>query len=227
MTQPNAVLQSILSNFPAAELGSSEQQRVFEGVKSRLLGAPDAGEELKVLFKVTGFADFAMGLMWMIDRAEKSSGQIEFGPEDETLLLSAFRRAVGEVPDTPPAAAEGTAGGDIGEVDKTFATLVDQFSEAVQSGSGESKILLQDLVSECENVATRGGAEDIVELASLLAEFLKYITQSDLMDDVRVINIVSNVSSVVSQWSSTPASGRQGILEEALGSLRDFKSHFE
>ena len=223
MTQANDVLQSILSNFPESELGSGEQQRVFEGIKSRLLGAPDAVEELKVLFKVKGFADFATGLMWMIDRAGKSSGQVTIGPEDETLLLSSFRRAVGDSNPADGAAAPAEAG----EWEKGFASLVEQFAEAVQSGSGESKILLQDLVSECDSLGTRGGGEEIVELSSLLAEFLKYISQTDLLDDVRVINILSNVSSVVTQWSSTPASARQGILEEALASLRDFKSHFE
>jgi hypothetical protein len=223
MTQSNDILQSILSNFPVSELGSDTQQRLFESIKNRLIGAPDSFEELKTLYKVNGFADFATGLMWMVERAEKTSGQTAIGPEDETLLLSSFRKAAGE--QAPSQEGSPPSADDEGE--KGFASLVEQFAEAVQSGAGESKMLLQDLISECESIGRRGGAADFVELSSYLAEFLKYISESDLLDDVRVINILSNASSVVSQWSITAASAREGILEEALASLRDFKSHFE
>ena len=223
MTQTNDVLQTILSNFPENELGSDEQKRVFQAIKSRLIEAPDAVEELKVLYKVKGFSEFATGFMWMMDRAGKSSSQSEIGPEDETLLLSSFRKGVEGT--TAPAEVAAPVGG-AGE-EKTLASLVEQFSDAVQSGSGQSKMLLQDVLSECESVGTKGGGEEIVELSTLLAQFLLYISQIDLLDDVRVINIVSHVSSLLTQWSSAPESARQGILEEALGSLRDFKSHFE
>jgi hypothetical protein len=223
MTQSNDVLQSILSNFPVAELDSDAHRTVFESVKNRLIRATDSFEELKTLYKVKGFADFATGLMWMIERADKSSSQMTIGPEDETLLLSSFRRAVSEK--APSREGSAPSGGDEGE--KGFASLVEQFAEAVQSGAGEGRMLLQYLITECEAIVGRGGASDFVELSSFLAEFLKYIIESDLLDDVRVINILSNVSSVVTQWSNTPASARQGVLEEALATLRDFRSHFE
>jgi len=223
MTQSNDILHSILSNFPVSELGSDIQQGLFENIKNRLLGAPDSFEELKTLYKVKGFSDFATGLMWMVERAEKTSGQTAIGPEDETLLLSSFRRAAGEQASSQDGSAP--SGEDHGE--KGFASQVEQLAEAVQSGAGESRMLLQDLVSECESVGGRGGGADFVELSSHLAEFLKYIIESDLLDDVRVINILSNVSSVVTQWSNTASSAREGTLEEALVSLRDFKSHFE
>jgi hypothetical protein len=233
MTQSNDILRALLANFPAAELPSGEPQRVFEIVKTRITDAPDAGEELKNLYKVKGFSDFAMGLMWMVDRAEKNPGQVSIGPEDETLLLSTFRKAMAEF---APEAAMATpvldvgqpGGGGTGESDpKEFAGQVEQFSEAVQSGSGGTRMLLEDLASECDGIVQQGGAPDLVEFATLFGEFLKYISESELFDDVRVINILSNVSSAVSSWANTPADARAGLLEEALNMLRDFKTHFE
>ncbi|MBI3580190.1 MAG: hypothetical protein HY089_12365 [Ignavibacteriales bacterium] len=47
------------------------------------------------------------------------------------------------------------------------------------------------------------------------------------MDDVRVMNILSNVSSPVSQWANAAPEARGGLLEDGLGPLRDFKSLFE
>lgn len=233
MTQSNDLLRALLQNFPAAELPAGEPQRVFEKIKARINDAPDAGEELKNLYKVKGFSDFAMGLMWMVDRAEKNPGQVSIGPEDETLLLSAFRKAVGEgspqaVEEAPAQESSRVGGGDTGESDpRVFAGQVEQFSESVQSGSGGTRMLLEDLTVECDSVAQQGGVPELVEFATLFGQFLKFISESELFDDVRVINIISNVSSSFSSWANAPAEGREGLLEEALTMLRDFKSHFE
>jgi hypothetical protein len=229
MTQSNEILRTLLSNFPVAELSFGEHQRVFESVKNRLIEAPDSGEELKNLYRVTGFSQFALGLMWMVDRAEKKPGQIAIGLEDETLLLSSFRKAMAEqsFPGQQSDSAE-EAGGGTGEADeKAFAGQIEQFSESVQSGSGGTRMFLEDLVAESETIAREGGASELVEFSFLLAEFLKFISERELLDDVRVINIVSNVSSTVSQWANTPPDARTGIMGEALNMLRDFKTQFE
>jgi hypothetical protein len=47
------------------------------------------------------------------------------------------------------------------------------------------------------------------------------------MDDVRVMNILSNVSSPVSSWAQAAPDGREGILAEGTEILRTFKSLFE
>lgn len=232
MTKSNEILRTLLSNFPLAELSSGEEQSVFEGVKNRLIEAPDSGEELKNLYKVTGFSQFAMGLMWMVDRVEKQPGQIAIGLEDETLLLSSFRKAMAEQSSlgqqsTSAAGVEEVGGGEGGGDEKALAGQVEQFSESVQSGSGGTKMFLEDLVTECDTIARQGGASELVEFCFLLAEFLKFISERELLDDVRVINIISNVSSTVSQWANTPPDARTDIMEEALNMLRDFKTQFE
>ena len=233
MTQANDILRALLSNFPAAELPSGEPQKLFETIRTRLGSASDATEELKNLYKVNGFSDFATGLMWMVDRAMRNPGQVSIGPEDETLLLSTFRRAVAARPsgeeDTaiqqehvPAAGVEG-AGVNI----QTFAGQVEQFSDAVQSGSGGIRMLLEDLIGECDVVVGGSGGQDLIQFATLFREFLKYLSEGDLFDDVRVINILSNVSSTVSQWANTPPEAQADMLEEALNLLQDFKTHFE
>ena len=228
MTTSNKILQTLLSNFPLAELSSGEQQNMFESVKNRLIEAPDSGEELNNLYKVTGFSQFAMGLMWMIDRAEKSPGQIAIGLEDETLLLSSFRKAMAEQSSPGQQSASAAEVIEIGEADeKAFAGQVERFSESVQSGSGGTIMFLEDLVTESETIARQGGASELAEFCSLLVEFLKFISERELLDDVRVINIVPNISSTVSQWANTPPDARTGIMEEALSILRDYKTQFE
>jgi hypothetical protein len=233
MTQSNDILSALLGNFPVAELSSGEAQRVFGSIKARLTDAPDVGEELKNLYRVKGFSDFAMGLMWMVDRAEKNPGQVSIGPEDETLLLSSFRKAMEEVApqaanaipvqDLSQAGGRGAGGSD----PRGLVDLVEQFTEAVQSGSPGTRTLLEDLASRCDDHVQQGGAPDVVEFAARFGVFLKYISERELFDDVRVINILSNVSSTVSSWANTPADAQSGLLEEALSILRDFKTHFE
>lgn len=232
MAPTNEMVHSLLANFPVAELASDEERRVFEGIKNRVVGAPDALAELKYLYKIKGFSDFAVGLMWIAERAAKNPEMAAVSPEDETLLLSSFRRAVGEhVPppaqSAPPEGTVDVTGAPRGETDKAFAAKLEQFAEAVQSGTEGRGTMLESLFNECEAATTLSNGEDFKELGTLLAEFLKYIAENELLDDVRVINIVSNVSSSVSQWAISPAEARTSVLEEALSILRDFKTHFE
>jgi hypothetical protein len=231
MTKSNDILQALLANFPISELDPGEQQGVFESIRTRLIDAPDSSDELRNLYKVKGFSDFATGLMWMVDRAEKNPGHAAIGPQDETLLLSSFRRAMVENPpaggenlptEAAPAAVE-TGGFD----EKGYAGQVEQISDAIQSGSGGARMLLEDLVTESQAIAESGKPAELAEFGSLFAEFLNYIAANELLDDVRVINILSNVSSNISQWSTTPPDSRADIMEGALSMLRDFKSHFE
>ncbi len=206
---------------------------MFESIRSRLIDAPDSSEELKNLYKVKGFSDFATGLMWIVDRAIKNPGLAAIGPQDETLLLSSFRKAMAEIPSSgqesaPVAEVAVSSAKGAGTFDeKAYASQVEQLSDAIQSGSGGVKMLLEDLANESQAIGSRGEPAELTEFSTLLSEFLKYIGQNELLDDVRVINILSNVSSNISQWSKTPPESRADLMEETLSMLRDFKSHFE
>ncbi len=61
----------------------------------------------------------------------------------------------------------------------------------------------------------------------MLIEFLTYIETNQYIDDVRVMNIVTNVQEPYTLWSKTPPDQRSGILDPAIEMLRDFKVMFE
>jgi hypothetical protein len=226
MTQTNDVVRTLFANFPIAELGSEEQRQVFDKLKMRFTGSADAAVELRNLYKVKGFSDFASVMMWILERAQKDPQLAATSPEDETLLLSSFRRALGEqgLASEPVLPSDG-ATGSIDE--RGFASQLERFSEVVQSGIEGRGAQLESLFSVCEGIANQSSDDDFRQFGSLLSDFLKYIAESELLDDVRVINIVSNIASSVSQWAIAPPDARHGLMEEALGLLRDFKTHFE
>ena len=221
MAQQHDVLATILESFPVAELSTDVQQTTFLGIKNRLLSAPDVEEELKTLYKVNGFSDFAAGLLWVVDRAAKSPATPGISMEDETLLLATFRRALGEQAAAPSPAPGG------GEVEIALATALERFTEAVQGGTEDRETFHVSLLGMAEGPDLQSIGGDAAQFAGLLADFLKYISENQLFDDIRVINILSNVSSSVSQWANTSPDARAGILEESLNLLRDFRSQFE
>jgi hypothetical protein len=223
MAQQHDVLANILESFPVAELSPGVQQEAFLGIKNRLLSASNVEAELKTLFKVSGFSDFAAGLLWVVDRAAKSPGTPGISMEDETLLLATFRRALGDIIVEP---SPGTgAGGN--EAELALATSLERFSEAVQGGTDDRETFHVSLLGMTEGPELQEVGGEAAQIATLLADFLRYIADNQLLDDIRVINILSNISSSISQWANTPAEGRSGIIEESLSLLRDFRSQFE
>jgi len=109
-----------------------------------------------------------------------------------------------------------------------FAGLLEKFLEAVQGGSDDRSTLMSDVKKECNTVlALSSPPEEYKQFCQLLVEFLQYITDNQFLDDVRVMNIVSNIQDPVSQWARTEPGGRTGLLDPAIEILRDFKTMFE
>jgi hypothetical protein len=226
MTQTNDVVNTLFANFPVEELGSEEQRTVFGRLKTQFGNTPDAAVELRNLYKVKGFSDFASVIMWILERSRKDPVLAATKPEDETLLLSTFRRAM--VDQGLASQSAPVVGQESGAIDEAgFASLLDRFSEAVQSGIEGRGSQLESLFGECERISQLTDDAEFKQFGGLMSDFLKYIAESELLDDVRVINIVSNISSSVSQWAIAAPDARHGLMEEALGMLRDFKTHFE
>ena len=224
MTQTDEVVRTLFANFPTGELRSDEQRQIFDRLKTRFGQIPDGAAELKNLYTVKGFSDFAAVMMWIRERAQKDPQLAATTPEDKALLLSTFRRAMGEQ-GLPSASSANGGTGASGE--KDFASELERFSEAVQSGIQGRGAQLESLFNYCEGIANSTADPDFKQFGALMADFLKYIAESELLDDVRVINIVSNISSSVSQWAISPSDAQHGPMEEALGMLRDFRTHFE
>lgn len=270
MSQAHDALRTLLGTVPLAELSNDQQRTTFEAILQRLVSVSDLETELKSLYKVRDFSDFATLLLWLVNRAEKEGG-FQLGPGDASLVLSSFRAAIGGVvppsaspspslgaddpfaafgggavqsggeeqpsslegffsesssnqQDSPgPAAAAPADSGD----EKEFSALLEQFVEAMQSGEDARVALLERVVAVCSIVGSGEFADDYKEYCRYMTEFLSYISENQYLDDVRVMNILSNVSSPVSQWANTAPTERQGLLEEGIAPLRDFKSLFE
>lgn len=256
MNRAHQYVNTLLENLPLHELGSTENREVFEKIRERLTNASDLGAELKTLYRVNSFSQFALSLLWIADQVERNPALLEPRPEDETLVLSAFQNAVmegSEAVETPqaesaeaqPAGFEETPGAEMAPLfeqgavsemagstddrDQQFAALLERFVEAVQSGSDDRGPLLDELLGVCSQAAApeSGAADDFRELAQLLSEFLQYISENQYLDDVRVMNITSNITDPVLQWAKALPEERAGLLESGSSMLRDFRSLFE
>lgn len=117
---------------------------------------------------------------------------------------------------------EGTSDPDI------YGRLLERFLEAVQSGSDDRAPLLERLRANCAAVSADGAAaEEFKRYSEMVNDLLGYINDHQLLDDVRVMNLVTNIQEPFSQWLSTAESDRSGILDQSLETLKDFRTMFE
>jgi hypothetical protein len=229
MSKAQEAVLDLLGGIPVDELSSDEHRTVLDVIKRRLESAPDLEAELRLLYKVQGFSDFALCLMWLARQAEAATQPELATTANAALVFSTFQRALGGGANAPIAGSPGSVVAvGIGEGEsKAFSSLLEQFVEAIQSGDDRRVALLEEVVKSCELHAAGEFAEDFRLFCSLLAEFLRYILENQLLDDIRVLNILSNIASPVVRWEQSAPEARVGLFEEEINLLRDFKSHFE
>jgi hypothetical protein len=277
MNRTQKYISLLLERLPKYELRSYEHQKNLDRIRDRISSAPDIHEELVYLYRVKDCADFALSLMWIADKVEKDSAKEESTIDEETLVFSKFRQAMGDAspsdqgsefagtimdlpglqgfrspspsppesmsvpsseppidtifgttaqfPDISQPASSGSPAST--EQERGFAVLLEQFFESVQSGNDDRTKLLSNIVDECNRVlASVAAAEDYKQFCRLLTEFLQYISDNQYLDDVRVMNILSNIQDPFSQWARS-TSDRTGLLDPVNDILRDFKTMFE
>jgi predicted HTH domain antitoxin len=272
-----------MENVSEGHIASDDHRLIFAKIKEKLANAEDFEGELRALYKVQGFDEFALSLMWIAELLEIDPTRLEYDIEEQGWVVDRFRHAVGdtapaplddlptpeifpetaqevapegiweqeasdaaqepvqeETPEMPTHLLMETAGHiDASEqsvyappsnVDESeFGPLLEQFVEAMQSGSENREGLLSQVLVQANAIAApgSGASEELAEFSLYLIEFLNYITGSEYLDDVRVMNILSNVSGPVASWSQAAPDGRSGLLAEAVEMLRSFKSLFE
>jgi hypothetical protein len=151
-----------------------------------------------------------------------SSPEPEATPE---VLLDSWGKEPQAPTQTPSMGGSTTMGK---EQEHDFATLLERFLESVQSGNDDRTTLLSDVINECNTVVTADLVpEDYKQFCQLLVEFLQYILDNQYIDDIRVMNIVSNIQDPVNQWARSEQNNRTGLLDPAIEILRDFKTMFE
>lgn len=269
MKKAQQVLSQFLEQVPPSQFASEDDQIKFDRLRQKLAGADDLGVELRSLYKVRGFSDLALSLLWVAERVEKDAARLEILPEEETLVKRQLGIAFGEsVPTvtpeiptellsrpaeevfpTPPAPIEEppTASVEVPQTDQPaippevspaplpvatgaegeFAALVEKFVEAMQGGDDTRNDLMNQVRRQAEGFAGGGSPEMLQQYCRHLLEFLSYVEENQFMDDVRVMNILSNITSPLSQWAAAAPDQRSGLLDEGVATLMDFKSLFE
>ena len=109
-----------------------------------------------------------------------------------------------------------------------FGRILERFLEAVQSGSDDRASLLERLRASCTMIGSDASTgEEYQRYAVLIRDFLSYISEHQLLDDVRVMNLVTNIQDPFGQWLSTPEGDRAGILDQCHEMHKDFRTMFE
>jgi hypothetical protein len=269
MNRSQKYISILLERLPKWELRSYEHQTSLDRIRDRISSASDIRKELDALYKVKGFADFALSLMWIANKVEKDPALEESTLAEETLVFTKFRQAMGDAsiteeeisiaeevsslstseihspsvqtPDvlldstwnpeagTPMPEQQISSGPTMGrDHERNFANLLEKFLESVQSGSEDRTAIMANVIKECKMIVSSGtAAEEHKRFCNLLIEFLQYITDNQFLDDVRVMNIVSNIQDPVAQWALSEQADRSGLLDQAIDILRDFRTMFE
>ncbi len=109
-----------------------------------------------------------------------------------------------------------------------YGRLLERFLEAVQSGGDDRSELLGRLRANHRAIQSDTTVpEEYQRYAGLMEDFLGYIDEHQLLDDVRVMNLVTNLQEPFGQWLSTDEANRPGILDQCVEMHRDFRTMFE
>ena len=257
----------MLHRLPKWELSLYEHQTTLDKIRERLASTNNLQEELRRLYTVKDYSEFAMSLIWMAEKVERNAEKYDSTPEEDELVFSLYRKAVGEglAPTLPPTfeftlpAQEQTTTspvvaepkqndsiwGDLTSFSntvqeqpmavpaasspvKSFSALLDQVLQAIQSGADDRSSLLDTLIAECKNIlADANTPEECRSFCQPLQEFLDYVVADELIDDIRVMNIISNIQGPFAQWEQADSGNRAGILDGAIEILQDFRTMFE
>jgi hypothetical protein len=286
MNRTQKYISVLLERLPKWELRSYEHQTTLDQIRDKITSTSDLQTELQSLYRVHGFAEFALSLMWIADKVEKEMTLDESTLAEETLVFEKLRSALGELAEPPqeltsknePDDGQSLSGlgaavistserlslsstptpesmstpdvllhswgaqpqepsqesavqsdGVLGEEQvRNFAYLLEHLLESVQSGSDDRTTSVTNVLNECNVVIGAVSAPaDYKQFCQLLSEFLQYISENQFLDDIRVMNIVSNIQDPVNQWAQSDQSNRTGLLDPAIDILRDYKTMFE
>lgn len=250
MSHSKDYLIKLLDSVHPFELTSDEQQVIFRKIRNRLHDGSDIHIDLQTLYKVNEFYNFALVLMYIVEQSEKNPSKTMFSSDEKMLVVWNFIRAMGGVPTSDIKVVEVIEEEDeetidVGhQIDETpsfelsvnetisieaFGFRLDQLIEAMQQGDDSRQSLLSEIIS----MAQRYGSEkeeilkDFNNLAIHIVEFLTYVHEEDLYEDVRVMNLLSNLSSTAGAFQHDSDEEKISAIQESITTLSDFRSLFE
>jgi hypothetical protein len=263
MKRTQQYLLSMLDRLPVWDLTGDAPRNVMDSIKERIAGTDDLQPELRKLFRVRGFGEFALGLLWISDKVDRDPARVDSTEEEEKFIFSLFRKALattgpitggepspvapaepepGFVPEPKPEPMSDLLGAGAPAIpepvkpvstagdhpERAFSGVLEKLVEALQSASDDRADQLKDTIAKCDAMAAMDGAADeLKQFCFLLQGFLHYVTDHQLIDDVRVMNIISNAQEPYSQWARLEDMERAGMLDQAIEILRDSKAMFE
>ena len=95
MTQAQQYIDTLLGHIPTWELKSIEDRNMFDEIKERLATSEDLTADLAALYRVKGLADFALCLLWIMEKAETNPWQSDPSADEENLVFTMFKKARG------------------------------------------------------------------------------------------------------------------------------------
>ena len=152
---------------------------------------------------------------------DEDPGSTESAGHDEAEAGFASSEETDEVPVELPTGEATTDPAQIG-------ILLEQLVEALQAGADERDHYLVSLRASFTACLSDGSTDDALRrYAEIVDDFLGYVQENELLDDVRVMNFFTNVQEPFSQWVASPEGEREGVLEQAIDFLTDFRAMFE
>jgi hypothetical protein len=297
MTQSQQYLVSMVERLPIEDLPSDAQRSTFGHILTRLSSAENINAELRRLYRVKGFSEAALGMLWVVDQTDRDSGRPEANGDEETFVFARVRRALSTVdgilkesfqyeeerfpppaPDlfaqasiqvaeeqtyaspslqersadsdpfgfsaraaavepaaysnqefpSPPSLALDSETTDADAPEAALGRLLDRFLEAIQVGSEDRVPLMQSVLNQCGMIEARpDSANDVNECMTLLEEFLRFVDDQQFLDDVRVMNAISNFQDPYAQWVNADGADRASLMEQAIEVLKNAKAMFE
>jgi hypothetical protein len=184
MNRTQQYLLALLDRLPVWELSGEAPRSTMERLKDRLANVDDHQPEIRRLFRVRGFADFALGLLWISDKVERDPARVDSTEEEERFMFSLFRKAMASsggaaVTDAPPASAPEPEPGFVPEPamdsapaaapepsgrsapagddhpERQFSGQLERLVEALQSASDDREALLKETIAKCESMTDR------------------------------------------------------------------------
>lgn len=187
------------------EHGHSPEASKVGKIVQKLAQADEIHTALCTLYHVDQFDQFALRLMWYLDKAERGDLALDGSVMDHQaealslMLLESLRNGQAETsPSTPKTLPD--------QVDSLYDSL-HKFGRAVEelkrnsleggtfAGIPENQVyeILSELASLKES-ASAASKEDVVQFASACSGFIHHVLDSGLLQDVRIVNLLDNAN---------------------------------
>ncbi len=153
--------------------------------------------------------------------AEQAPTEIPVAPE------ATFGSEASPPADSPSPTDEAPVASAPAGSEQEHAALFEKFIEALQGATEDRMALLDQLVQRCHEVAASDAPQEYKDYSQMLTTLLKSLTDNQMLDDVRAMNMLSAVLDPFSQWAKTDPGSRSGIIEPGVESLRGFIALFE